>query len=371
MRTFFLFVTILVVTLVSCSSYEEPVFGKSEQQSSNKFLSNSEACIIASKAFADFGFEPQSRTARTAFASLYRPSFPSRSMEDTTFYVVNFSEGGFAIVSADRSSNNPIIAISDEGQFHEDGDENVQFYMNYASDRFGPIRDSTKTIVQKLHVDTVITYHDRFMPTLWSQLDPYNRYCPILPNGEKAAAGCVPVAMGQTMAFHRRPTSINGYNLDWEQILCSKFLNKTTSEGVEGGAHLLHELGKMLNVTYSEYGTSAYMPDAVDVFKELGYPDAEYGSDLMKCIETLKLHGPVPVRGYKPGERSGHAWVADAAKILLLKTAFSLSPDVTEYYLHMNWGAAGGNNGYFLVNPEYNNNDIDGHNYLDYITGVK
>lgn len=370
MRSIVYLIGLLLIMLVGCSSYEEPMEKSVEENSLGRYLTNSEACEIASQAFADFGFEPQSRNPRTAFASLLRLGDGSRSAEDTTFYVVNFMEGGFVVISADRNVINPIYAISDEGQFSQE-DENVQFFMSRTTGGFHRY-DSIKTIVnpQRFQLDTIITYHDRFLPTLWSQGAKYNKFCPILSNGDTAAVGCVAVAMGQTLAYHRRPASIHGYELNWESILASKNLNLCEWSAIDQAAHLLRELGTMLNMSYTEMGSAASMYKATSVFKELGFSNVEYGHDLMKCIESLKLDGPVPMDGYKSGERYGHAWVADAAKILLIKHRISIIADVTEYYLHINWGAAGSNNGYYWVSSDYMQNDILGHNAFYYITGI-
>lgn len=367
MRKLFFIITAFVISLAGCSTFEEPAMeGKSQKQDS-RFISGAEACQIATKAFVDFRMEPVSRSSRTAFASLYRPSDRSRSISDTLFYIVNFTEGGFAVVSADRYAKDRIIGISDKGHFEEEGNECLKEYMDYAiwnypiwRDSMKPhSRDSTLTIP----VDTVITYHDRFLPTLWAQGYPYNKYCPVLSNGSHAAVGCVAVAMGQVLAYHRRPEKINGYVMKWSEMLTSQQIYSVSATGEDCIAHLLSECGKLVNMNY---GTSsgAYTSDVPEALKKLGFMNAEYHQDLSRCIESLKSEGPVQMRG------PGHSWVTDGAKILVMKSPF-FSDTTTENYLHMNWGWGGSSDGYFLVKPEYNENNVLGYNYLSYITGVK
>ena len=38
-------------------------------------------------------------------------------------------------------------------------------------------------------------------------------------DGEFALAGCVAIAMGQIMAYHKQPSSYNGHEYDWDAIL--------------------------------------------------------------------------------------------------------------------------------------------------------
>lgn len=362
MRILLYLTTVIVISLVGCSSFDEPVTTEGHITTVSRYITNEEACQIASEAFVNFDMEPMSRSSRTAFATLYRPT-RSRSIEDSLFYIVNFTEGGFAIISTMRDSNNPVVAISDKGSFEEDGNENLQEYMDclLTNGNLNKLPDSTKTVVD-FKPDTVITYHDRFLPTLWGQRYPYNKYCPVLSDGTNAVVGCVAVAMGQVLAYHRRPESINGYALNWSEMLMAKKIYSLSSEGENCVARLLRECGRLVNMSYGT-SSSAYTSDVPAVMKKLGFSNAVYHQDLEKCINSIKTEGPVQMRG------PGHSWVADAAKVVVMKSKF-LVEEKKEYYLHMNWGWNGSSDGYFIVYPGYNDNDVNGYNNLSYITGV-
>jgi hypothetical protein len=44
--------------------------------------------------------------------------------------------------------------------------------------------------------------------TSWTQSEPYNYYAPLNTNGHRGFAGCVPVAMGQILRFHKQPAHV-------------------------------------------------------------------------------------------------------------------------------------------------------------------
>ena len=60
------------------------------------------------------------------------------------------------------------------------------------------------------------------LQTLWDQEDDvieYNRYCPRSLFG-KTPVGCVPVAVGQIMAYHEYPSVFpcDGYSMNWHTL---------------------------------------------------------------------------------------------------------------------------------------------------------
>lgn len=375
-----LFIALLIALFLWNCTNEEPVMStvqstETSEMSSGRYLSAKEACELAVKAFKDFQMEPSSRSTRTAFATLYRPA-ASRAIEDTIFYVVNFTEGGFAVVVADRNVEVPIIAISDKGLFSEEmGNESFKEYMNYAAISFPPIywRDTVYSQVDSidLQIDTVTTYNDRFLPTLWGQWWPYNKYCPTF-NNQHAPTGCAAVAMGQIFAFHRRPQYINGYYLDWNAMLLAQKIDFLADDliGENCIAHLLRECGILLDTSYGIEGSSTKPSHINGVYRTLGFKNVTTDNELNGCINSLINYGPVQMIGYlgKDGER-GHTWVVDALKILTFK--YSNLRSKKEYYLHMNWGSEGTNDGYYLIKDgNLSVNNILGYSDFSYITNI-
>lgn len=118
------------------------------------------------------------------------------------------------------------------------------------------------------------------------------------------------MALGQVLAYHRRPDRINGYELNWREMLTSRQIYSLSETGINDVARLLRECGRLLNMNYGPE-SSAFTSDAPAVMKALGYPIYEYHQDLMRCIEALKTEGPVQMRG--SGDEGGHSWVADGA----------------------------------------------------------
>lgn len=133
---------------------------------------------------------------------------------------------------------------------------------------------------------------DSLLSTRWHQKSDYNKLC---PNG---CVGCVPLAMGQIMKFHRTPS-----NFDWSDM--------KDREATTATQQLLRQIGIDIGAKYEKDETKATIDDAIKGFKKYGYnvtKKSHAASDVAIWMDTYRY--PVYMRG-KKADGKGHAWVCD------------------------------------------------------------
>lgn len=315
------------------------------------------------------------------------------------FYVVNFNEGGYAVVPADERATD-VYALSDEGSFDPDAHNGVRLFMDMAENYLQyeiSISDSIRTsgldlpdggwtkfptdpddprlyIVvefggQLCHQVVKETKSEPFylLDTQWGQDAPYNNEC-FTKDGDEAKAGCVPVALGQIMAYHKQPQSYKGHTYFWDRMP-KKFDVYDGSDEAYSVSYLINDIGKAVSIKYGISGSSASStkcPWALTIF---GYSSSGYKDyNVTGVIESLQSARPVYMSGREEGASEGHAWVADGyyyyRKDYTYYTVEKLEKvgerSEIDYYLHMNWGWDGkgenSNNGYYkseVFNPIY------------------
>ena len=199
-----------------------------------------------------------------------------------------------------------------------------------------------------------------YLSTSWDQGQPYN-------NGLSSALdlGCTTVAIGQIMRYLEYPRSIN-----WEAMpnaMSPGEVNTTLTD-------FLAQLRGRIGVDNYGNATSLEVKDAISNY--YGYTSANgFSVSINSHNETsvcssLARDIPVYMRGTKPGESVGHAWVCDGYYATNYQTDYELYvlpmgngaitemispystivyPDdlVIFLYYHMNWGWGGEDNGYY------------------------
>ena len=213
---------------------------------------------------------------------------------------------------------------------------------------------------------------DPLMGTEWSQRAPYNVDAP----NEKA--GCVPIAVGQIVYYHKYPED----RYDWDEM---------TSIYSDAFEYFILDIRDLCNVEFNSDGTSATYDDAYNAFKELGYSASKDGTPTSEKLRSEITNGnPVYIRGENSDTGKGHAWVCEGYKnvayqgvismlasdkyslVSVTSTTYSDYP-VTVYppstlangnygeYFYMNMGWGGENNGWYRSNT-YNASDSE-HSY--------
>ena len=131
------------------------------------------------------------------------------------YYIIEYSEGGWAIISA-QSSSEPLIGYNHTGKYVapepmqalldmnarrivKEAEMNLESHIAWNEDmRRKPAADieSTPDVAPLITIDL-------------NQGDPYNRQCPTI-DGQRALVGCVAVGMAQAMMVARFPLRPNG-----------------------------------------------------------------------------------------------------------------------------------------------------------------
>ncbi len=220
------------------------------------------------------------------------------------------------------------------------------------------------------------------MATKWHQFSPYNNLigyntiCSNNPNG-KPVAGCVAIAIGQVMAYHKYPAAFGGVTYNW-----SKMINPSDSASRNMAASLIASIGRLVDMDYGCDGSEAYSSETDDCFDDMGYstPSKYQDYNLNKVISSIANRKPVCTDGYaiKVKEKvlgftyntyykKGHAWVIDGytkrsrpvTRYVRTSTKTTKTTSTqTEEYVNCNWGWGATDNGWYL-NKVFDTNKSD------------
>lgn len=201
---------------------------------------------------------------------------------------------------------------------------------------------------------------DRIDPVVkvnWNQPAPYNKYCPMMPEGQ-TLVGCVAVAMGQALSVVRYPLrgqgtksytapgigllSVNFDNesdYDWDAILSG-------ANNYDEVARLLYHCGVLIDMNYGVDASGAITENIPYYFQHYyGFPetcvayarDSYPGGDEAwhELIQSELKRGRAVIYAGNEGNQAGHC--------------FNLAgwDGFTNYYV--NWGWGGINNGWFTL----------------------
>lgn len=331
------------------------------------------------------GFVSQNEVER--IASAIGPKMTLRSVNDIRgiesvlgnddkplFYVVNYEQGGFLIMSADNRIY-PVLAFSKTGAFPLNENEYPSGLVDWMLDVMEYIEKvrsddmlQTKEVAQSWelsNIQSIVTLskvppfdepldpvgpelpedpcpsvylkYGPLLSTLWGQKDGFNNLAPIMncsntANG-RALAGCVATAMAQIMKYHEYPR-----RYDWNLMYDSTDCFETS--------RLMRDIGDAVGMQYSCGGSSADTKNRVpSAFKFFGYSSASYGEFDVNTVKLeIENNRPVILTGARKGGTwlfpkrvDGHAWVCDG---YYSQTYYKedCSSNWTFEYLHMNWG---------------------------------
>lgn len=194
----------------------------------------------------------------------------------------------------------------------------------------------------------------------WAQNYPFNADCPTKSGGESefnghAPAGCVAVAVGQLLAYHKHPNVVGDITPVWEaaRIIDHSYVGFGYGELqiLNAVSPLLAELGKneFLSMTYTKKKGKSNAYRAAKTLKKLGYFNAQrvkyYNENTI--LEYLETDRPIIIGATSPknlsgdGKRSGHAWIIDG----YIKRQ---RDNQIETMMHCNMGWGGECDGYYV-----------------------
>lgn len=298
-------------------------------------------------------------------------------------YVINYPNNqGFAVVSADKRDYGTVYLASENGNFDFSNQDNPLFdivqlaiecqdyrinqWDNSQSAMRGGDKEDDWIIVE----DTV--WYNRINPllnTYWHQGSPFNAA------NSDSVVGCVPIAIGQIMAYHQYPSSSYVstpysatpfyYVYDWTCL-------SNIHTGYEATTN--YEISQISNFIQSiRYQLGMYLPTtngsnintANAALTQFGYAtNGVQNYSLNSTVSSLNNNRPVLMCG-KRDKNHGHAWVLDGYLFYKLEhrtyDAYGNPvPDtiLNEYnwdetydYLHLNIG--GGVSGAFYQNVSH------------------
>lgn len=297
------------------------------------------------------------------------------------FYITNYKEGGFVILSADNRVS-PILAYSENSEFRTNADEYSTGLIEWLSKTKEGIQLTRKnkalqTEKVKNEWENITTYkiddpsdpddceneYEQVGPLLsteWHQRCGFNDFmptinCSSLPCG-KAYAGCVPIAIAQVMKYHNSPSNYN-----WE--------NMPNTYGTTTTASLINDIHNSISeVSYDCDGTGVDKNyNTAGVFtNHFNYSSANQSSYNKETVkQQLRWNRPVILGGGRKSGwwifssyKGGHMWVCDG-----FRRIFSWDEDCStgwsSLFFHMNWGWGGDENGWY----SFNNFNPDNHTF--------
>lgn len=262
--------------------------------------------------------------------------------------------------------------------------------------------DSGGTSGVTVSYDTIVSPGTAKLQTKWHQRYPYNRYCPnryyhrVLgmrfgsireydfdPRAEwgdkyldsmDLTAGCVSIAVGQILAYHKYPevSVIVGEDnaMSWDSLLICHLDNSKDARYEDYIAKLVHSIGVGCNMAYGFWEDQSFATPmaAKRYLEDIGYDELNVGwYDFEKVKTMLDNDCPVFIGAVRLiGGIGGHAWVIDGYKTKTVKktvrrNGMLLSETVVEStdYVHCNWGWENGSNNGWFANKLLEENDID------------
>ena len=201
--------------------------------------------------------------------------------------------------------------------------------------------------------DSLVTRKTEFIKTKWYQAGGFNKYCPEI-NGQKAVAGCVPVACGQLMYHYRFPSQY-----DWDNMA----LNYAT----DASAFLLADLGNGMNAKYGLKKTGASIENCMKYLKKLGYScrDEKNLSNSVcdKIEQSMLAQKPILLQLESDGlhlivvggVHINETYVTDDIWSFSTATKYGIVASERTYtaklvYFFLNWGWGGTNDGFYKLN---------------------
>ena len=358
----------------------------------------------------------------------------SSNFSDTLAYVVDFADdAGFLLIAADRRVEVPLLAIVDSGSL-QDTIYNIglgaflgmaELGIKQSIYDYEKKKDSISTELRQkgialpqlvssssygddeydyegeVYYESTLEYENRVIQkknplivTKWSQNTPFNdnvkyKNC----SGGTAPAGCVPVAIGQLMAFWKYPTTFYSQSYNWTSIIqyptLSQMQNTAPASVKTQVATLMDQLGQRMSSDYSCETTGTDSDKATSVLTAAGFSHGNMQSyNYNTVVSSINSGQPVfgrgnsgrvKVLGIVVGYTGGHAWIIDG--YLTTETKYNYIAErrsrtdgaiidrwtgsnvYNSHYHHVNWGWGGYRDGYFSAYyfdasnfPDFNSN---------------
>jgi len=301
------------------------------------------------------------------------------------FYVFNFVEGGYAIVTAEDNAP-PILGYGAEDTYQlENHPPQFDWLLeNYKQQIITIINEKLlgreeslnewnrlSVPIEEFQPEPIYRDVAPLLTSEWNQNSTWNQDCPVDTQGPggHAYAGCGAVATAQIMNFWEHPSEGNGSNSYSDPLNYDEYGNPipgsaygTISANFESTTYnwanmndttptndsreLLFHCGVATNMNYGPYGSTSYSSDTGDAMEDYFYYNtnssfkskSSYNASVWNAmiIEQLDSGYPVWYRGSTTSTTGGHAFILDGY-------------EGTDYF-HFNWGWGGQFDEYFYLN---------------------
>lgn len=407
MKHCFLVMLLSALLTVACTTNEIPVVLESSST-----IPIDEAVATLNNALSVLKPQTKSGASReiAEVLTVAKNDIIAKASDEKIAYVVNFKDDqGFALLAANRSLPDPIIAIVENGTM----DKHLKIH-SLLETKGVTSQDSSNVFIEDLihgyicneggggggdddndndegnggegggnggnggggGSSTWSTYYtvDPMLRFHWGQGTPFNMYCPT-SSGTTCPAGCVPVALAMIITYNSYPTTLtmNGHTLSWSQMndayyYSDGYLHNTSSShyGVQDVAYFMRQIGDFCDTYYTSGWSFTVPEDAKDFMQDIGYTNAtkHVGYDEDDIVPMILAGKPVFIAAIS-GVLNGHAWVIDG---IMRQSKGS----ETRELLHCNWGWYGSHNGFYAsgvfdttqgpiaVDPEYGDDNTTG-----------
>lgn len=341
----------------------------------NTSISAKEVDINTAKTVAkNFFYERSSLLTKVDYNSInISESTTISSKSNNVYYIFNFRDNGFVLVSADDNVY-PIIAYSLENKFINDNQpDNLKYWMEQYKKQITNVINSkivannkineqwqhylTKPNVSENNNKSVVI--GPLLPSTWDQGMYYNSSCPPDSTGPAGHAytGCIATAMAQVMYYYRYPLTGIGIHSDsvpYYHITYTVNCGATNYDwnGMSDAltmmnpavATLIYHAGVAVGMQYKPTGSAAWSPSIPSTLSDhFGYQTVTMNyrynfndSNWIVLLKTdLDAKRPIIYSGADTSQ-GGHTFVCDGYD------SFNK--------FHMNWGWSGSSNGYYMIN---------------------
>lgn len=260
-----------------------------------------------------------------------RSSLQSESYDIHTVSLDFEGTPGYAVLS-DTPGINKIFYYTEEGCIGDTAvieplKDMIECFPKMAEDIIsGKIADTRADLNNYPDIQPLVPFH-------WHQLKPFNNYsaycscseCSL--EGNHRPIGCVPLALGQTLATIKKFTGTFYGNRDIDFDNLPRYGTGGTGAQYLQVAHFLQEIALNCQVKFNCDKSVTTLEAARNYLKDLGFnPTLNYGGLLeLKYLDNLTRGIPV-IAGGSNGS-AGHAWILDG-----------YTNNISGRHYHINWG---------------------------------
>ena len=146
-------------------------------------------------------------------------------------------------------------------------------------------------------------------------------------NNHGVPTGCVATATAMLLSYWKYPTTLNGLNLDWEDIV--SYDHPISSNTKHQVRTIMKTIGVECNATYGCEGTGIDINNVKVWLLSHGFTGGDRVSyNISDVLSSLTARRPVLITG-RTVSGIGHAWIIDGA-IVEKRTTH-------RYYVYTNW----------------------------------